>query len=163
MALTSIDQEIQDCLYIGNLDSKRDWGHAKDYVELQWKMLQQDEPDDYVIATGRQASVRHFIELSAKELGWGGITWEGKGVREIGRRKDINKVVVRVDNRYFRPTEVDSLLGDSSKAKNKLGWNPSISLEEIVSEMILNDKEIVSQKALLMKNGFNINISHIDT
>jgi len=163
MALTAIDQEIQDCLYIGNLDSKRDWGHAKDYVELQWKMLQQDEPDDYVIATGRQASVRHFIELSARELGWGGITWEGKGVKEIGRRKDSNKVVVRVDNRYFRPTEVDSLLGDSSKAKNKLGWNPSISLEEIVSEMILNDKEIVSQKALLMKNGFNINISHIDT
>ena len=163
MALTAIDQEIQDCLYIGNLDSKRDWGHAKDYVELQWKMLQQEEPDDYVIATGRQASVRHFIELSAGELGWGGITWEGKGVKEIGRRKDSNKVVVRVDNRYFRPTEVDSLLGDSSKAKNKLGWNPSISLEEIVSEMILNDKEIVSQKALLMKNGFNINISHIDT
>jgi len=163
MALTAIDQEIQDCLYIGNLDSKRDWGHAKDYVELQWKMLQQDEPDDYVIATGRQASVRHFIELSARELGWGGITWEGKGVKEIGRRKDSNKVVVRVDNRYFRPTEVDSLLGDSSKAKNKLGWNPSISLEEIVSEMILNDKEIVSKKALLMKNGFDINISHIDT
>ncbi len=163
MALTAIDQEIQNCLYIGNLDSKRDWGHAKDYVELQWKMLQQDEPDDYVIATGRQASVRHFIELSARELGWGGITWEGKGVKEIGRRKDSNKVVVRVDNRYFRPTEVDSLLGDSSKAKNKLGWNPSISLEEIVSEMILNDKEIVSQKALLIKNGFNINIPHIDT
>ena len=163
MALTAIDQEIQDCLYIGNLDSKRDWGHAKDYVELQWKMLQQEEPDDYVIATGRQASVRRFIELSAGELGWGGITWEGKGVKEIGRRKDSNKVVVRVDNRYFRPTEVDSLLGDSSKAKNKLGWNPSISLEEIVSEMILNDKEIVSKKALLMKNGFDINISHIDT
>jgi len=163
MALTAIDQEIQDCLYIGNLDSKRDWGHAKDYVELQWKMLQQDEPDDYVISTGRQASVRHFIELSAIKLGWGGIEWTGKGVKEIGRRKDSNKVVVRVDKRYFRPTEVDSLLGDSTKAKKKLGWNPSITLEELVSEMIINDKEIVSKKALLMNNGFNINISHIDT
>ena len=163
MALTAIDQEIQDCLYIGNLNSKRDWGHAKDFVELQWKMLQQDEPDDYVISTGRQASVRHFIELSAKKLGWGGIKWEGKGIKEIGRRNDSNEIVVRVDKRYFRPTEVDSLLGDSTKAKNRLGWSPSITLEELVSEMIINDKEIVSKKALLMNNGFNINISHIDT
>ena len=163
MALTAIDQEIQDCLYIGNLDSKRDWGHAKDYVELQWKMLQQNKPDDYVIATGRQASVRRFIELSALALGWGGISWEGKGINEIGKRKDSNKVVVRIDQRYFRPTEVDSLLGDASKAKNKLGWKPTISLEELVSEMIAKDTEIVSQKAFLMKNGFNINYSHIDT
>ena len=163
MALTAIDQEIQDCLYIGNLDSKRDWGHAKDYVKLQWKMLQQDEPDDYVIASGRQASVRHFIELSAIELGWGGILWEGEGINEIGRRKDSKKVVIRVDKRYFRPTEVDSLLGDPTKAKVKLGWEPTISLEDLVAEMITNDKKIVAKKALLIKNGFDINISHIDT
>ena len=163
MALTAIDQEIQDCLYVGNLDAKRDWGHAKDYVKLQWKMLQQDEPDDYVIASGRQASVRHFIELSAIELGWGGISWEGEGVNEVGRRKDSKQVVIRVDKRYFRPTEVDSLLGDSTKAKVKLGWEPTISLEDLISEMIINDKEIVAKKALLMKNGFDINISHIDT
>ena len=163
MALTAIDQEIQDCLYIGNLDSKRDWGHAKDYVKLQWKMLQQDEPDDYVIASGRQASVRHFIELSAIELGWGGILWEGEGINEIGRRKDSKKVVIRVDKRYFRPTEVDSLLGDFTKAKVKLGWEPTISLEDLVAEMITNDKKIVAKKALLIKNGFDINISHIDT
>ena len=163
MALTAIDQNIQECLYIGNLDSKRDWGHAKDYVKLQWKMLQQDEPDDYVIASGRQASVRHFIELSAIELGWGGISWEGEGLNEVGRRKDSKQVVIRVDKRYFRPTEVDSLLGDSTKAKVKLGWEPTISLEDLISEMIINDKEIVAKKALLMKNGFDINISHIDT
>ena len=163
MALTAIDQEIQDCLYVGNLDAKRDWGHAKDYVKLQWKMLQQDEPDDYVIASGRQASVRHFIELSAMELGWGGISWEGKGINEIGRRKDSKQIVIRVDKRYFRPTEVDSLLGDSTKAKVKLGWEPTISLEDLVAEMIINDKQIVAKKALLIKNGFDINISHIDT
>ena len=94
MALTTIDQNIQECLYIGNLDSKRDWGHAKDYVKLQWKMLQQDEPDDYVIASGRQASVRHFIGIGAIELGWGGISWEGKGVNEVGRRKDSNRLLL---------------------------------------------------------------------
>ena len=161
MALTSIDKKIQECLFIGNLDSKRDWGHASDYVELQWRMLQQDKPDDYVISTGRQESVRRFIELCAKKLGWGGIAWEGKSLEEVGRRLDTNEIVVRVDKQYFRPTEVDSLLGDSTKAKNKLGWEPSITLENLVSEMIENDKEIVSKKALLKENGFTMNISNI--
>ena len=161
MALTAIDMKIQECLFIGNLDSKRDWGHASDYVELQWRMLQQDEPDDYVISTGRQESVRRFIELCAKKLGWGGIAWEGIGLEEVGRRIDTNEIVVRVDQKYFRPTEVDSLLGDSTKAKNKLGWEPSITLENLVSEMIENDQEIVSKKALLKENGFTMNISNI--
>ena len=163
MALTAIDQNIQECLYIGNLDSKRDWGHAKDYVELQWRMLQQNEPDDYVISSGRQASVREFIELSAIELGWGGIEWEGQGINELGRRSDSKEVVIRVDKTYFRPTEVDSLLGDSTKAKQKLGWEPKITLEELISEMIKNDKEIVSRKSFLIQNGFDLNHSQIES
>ena len=121
------------------------------------EMLQQVEPDDYVIATGRQESVRRFIELSAKELGWGGIKWEGKNLDEVGRRKDNNMIVIRIDQRYFRPSEVDSLLGDSSKAKIKLGWQPSITLEELISEMIRNDKEIILKKSLLIKHGFKTN------
>ena len=107
--LSRIDAELDSCLYMGNLDSVRDWGHAKDYVEMQWRMLQQDEPEDFVIATGRQESVRSFIELSAKAIGWGGIEWEGEGVNEIGKRSDNGKVVVRIDPRYFRPTEVSTL------------------------------------------------------
>ena len=162
LGLTSIDKGIKECIYIGNLDAKRDWGHAKDYVELQWKILQQDNPEDFVISTGRQESVRRFIELSAEKLGWGGIEWEGKGLNEIGRRCDTNKVVVRVDKRYFRPTEVDSLLGDSSKAREKLGWKPKISLEELVSEMIENDEKIALQKSILKQYGFNINSNNID-
>ena len=162
LGLTSIDKGIQECIYIGNLDAKRDWGHAKDYVELQWKILQQDNPEDFVISTGRQESVRRFIELSAKKLGWGGIEWEGQGLNEIGRRCDTNKVVVRVDKRYFRPTEVDSLLGDSSKAREKLGWKPKITLEELVSEMIENDEKIALQKSILKQYGFNINSNNID-
>ena len=162
LGLTSIDKGIQECIYIGNLDAKRDWGHAKDYVELQWKILQQDNPEDFVISTGRQESVRKFIELSAKKLGWGGILWEGKGLNETGRRCDTNKVVVRVDKRYFRPTEVDSLLGDSSKAREKLGWKPKITLEELVSEMIENDEKIALQKSNLKQYGFKINSNNID-
>ena len=157
MGLSAIDSGIEDCLYVGNLDAKRDWGHAEDYVELQWKMLQQDNPEDYVIATGRQESVRRFIELSAVELGWGGINWEGKKLEEVGRRKDNNQIVIKIDKRYFRPSEVDSLLGDSSKAKNTLGWKPSKTLEDIISEMIKSDREIASQKSLLIKHGYKIN------
>ena len=156
MGLSAIDYGIEDCLYVGNLDAQRDWGHAEDYVELQWKILQQDNPEDYVIATGRQESVRRFIELSAIELGWGGIAWEGQKL-EVGRRKDNNKVVIRIDKRYFRPSEVDSLLGDSSKAKNNLGWQPSKTLEEIIAEMIKSDREIASKKSLLIKHGYKIN------
>ena len=106
---------------MGNLDSLRDWGHARDYVEMQWRMLQQETPEDFVIATGRQESVRRFIELSAGALGWGGIDWEGKAQSEIGRRKDTGAVVVRIDPRYFRPAEVETLLGDPTKAHSKLG------------------------------------------
>ena len=156
MGLTAIDRGISECLYVGNIDSLRDWGHAKDYVELQWKILQQDEPDDFVIATGRQESVRTFIELSAKELGWGGIQWEGKGLKEVGKRIDNGKMVIKIDKKYFRPSEVDSLLGDSSKAKEKLGWMPSTTLEEIVSEMIANDKEIFMKESFLKEHGFDI-------
>ena len=154
MGLNAIDQNIQKVLYMGNLDSLRDWGHVKDYVEIQWKILQQDEPDDFVIATGRQESVRKFIELSAKELGWEGILWEGKGLEEVGRRKDNGNIVIRVDPKYFRPSEVNSLLGDPTKAIKKLGWKPKYSLEELVSEMIQNDKEIVAKQAFLTKRRF---------
>ena len=158
--LARINQGLEECLYLGNLDALRDWGHAKDYVSMQWKMLQQDEPTDYVIATGRQESVRKFIELTAIELGWGGIKWEGEKLGEIGRRKDNNQIVIRVDKRYFRPCEVDSLIGDSSKAKVKLGWEPSITLEQLIKEMVANDKEIALKKSLLFKSGFKVNMTN---
>ncbi len=153
--LARINEGLDDCLYLGNLDSLRDWGHAKDYVEMQWLMLQQEKPEDYVIATGRQESVRNFINLAANEIGWGDILWKGEGVNEIGERKD-GKVVVRVDKRYFRATEVYSLLGDSSKAKIKLGWQPKISLEELVTDMIQADIEEAKKESVLKKEGFKI-------
>ena len=139
MALAKIQVGLQDCLYLGNLNSKRDWGHAKDYVEMQWRMLQRDTPKDYVIATGRQESVRRFIELSANFLGWGGIIWEGEGIKEIGRRSDNGQIVIRVDTNYFRPSEVDTLLGDAEQAEIDLGWKSSTNLEDLVEEMIIND------------------------
>jgi len=142
--LSRIDTGLSNCLYLGNLDSLRDWGHAKDYVEMQWRMLQQDKPEDYVIATGRQESVRKFVELVAFELGWEGIIWEGEKLQEIGKRKDNGEVVIRIDPKYFRPAEVSTLLGDATKAKNKLGWVPQISLEELVSEMVEVDKKLAS-------------------
>ena len=124
---------------MGNIDALRDWGHARDYVEMQWRMLQQEQPTDFVIATGRQKSVRTFIELSAKALGWGGIKWEGEGVDEIGRRLDNNEIIVRIDPKYYRPSEVQTLLGDPSLAKDKLGWTPTTTLEEMIQEMISAD------------------------
>ncbi len=139
MALAKINAGLQKCLYIGNLDALRDWGHAKDYVEMQWRMLQQEEPKDYVIATGRQESVRRFIEIAVKTLGWKEIIWEGKGINEIGIRSDNGEVVVKVDPSYFRPTEVETLLGDASLAEKLLNWKSSTSLEELVEEMIIND------------------------
>mgnify|MGYP001401899417 CR=1 FL=1 len=156
--LSQIDQGLTKYLYMGNIDSVRDWGHAKDYVEIQWKILQQEKPEDYVVATGRQESVRHFIELSAKELGWGGIYWEGEGINEIGRRKDNREVVIKIDKKYFRPCEVNSLIGDSSKANKKLGWHPKTKLEELVADMIKNDKELAKKEALLIKKGYELNI-----
>ncbi len=157
--LTRISLGLDKCLYMGNLDSIRDWGHAKDYVLMQWMMLQQEVAEDYVIATGRKETVRKFIELTAKELGWGdekndAIIWEGKGVNEIGLRGDTKEVVVRVDSRYFRPTEVDQLLGDPQKAYKKLGWVPKTTLEELVKEMVKSDIDKARKELFLIKKGF---------
>jgi len=137
--LCKIDIGLQECLHIGNLNSMRDWGHAKDYVEMQWRMLQQEKPEDYVIATGFQISVRKFIELTAEYLNWGGIEWEGKGLEEIGKRKDNGKIVIRVNSKFMRPAEVNTLLGDPTKAKMELGWEPKISIKALIQEMIESD------------------------
>ncbi len=154
--LARINQGFEDCLYMGNLDSLRDWGHAEDYIEMQWLMLQQDIPKDYVIATGRQESVRRFIEIASKVIGWGSIIWEGKGINEIGRREDNGKIIIRIDKRYFRPAEVESLLGDATKAMKELGWKPKIKLEELVKEMMHHDMEEASKEYFLKREGFNI-------
>jgi len=137
--LTRISVGKQECLYMGNINSLRDWGHAKDYVEMQWRMLQQKKPEDYVIASGQMTSVRKFIEMSAKELNWGGIDWEGEGIHEIGRRKDNGKIVIRISPELFRPAEVETLLGNAEKARKQLGWEPTTSLENLVKEMIEED------------------------
>ena len=141
---------------MGNLDALRDWGHARDYVEMQWRMLQQETPEDFVIATGRQESVRTFVELAANALGWGGILWEGSGIEETGRRSDTAEVVVRIDPRYFRPAEVETLLGDPTRAREKLGWTPSTTLEELVNEMINVDREEARKEAYLKRKGFKV-------
>ena len=152
--LSQIDQGLTNILYMGNIDATRDWGHAKDYVDIQWRILQQDKPEDFVVATGRQETVRKFIELSAKELGWGGIIWEGSGINEIGRRIDNKEIVIKIDKKYFRPCEVESLIGDATKANQKLSWKPKTTLEELVSDMIRNDKELAKKESLLIKEGF---------
>jgi GDPmannose 4,6-dehydratase len=154
--LARIDAGLDHCLYMGNLDSLRDWGHARDYVEMQWLMLQQEKPEDFVIATGRQESVRHFIELTATQLGWGGIQWTGQGIDETGSRVDTGAIVIRIDRRYFRPAEVETLLGDPSQAKLKLGWTPKITLEELVTEMVKADREEAAKEALLLREGFKV-------
>jgi GDPmannose 4,6-dehydratase len=142
-ALAAIKAGRQDCLYLGNLDALRDWGHAKDYVEMMWLMLQQDKPDDFVVATGVQYSVRYFVEIAARTLGMD-ISWRGQGLHEEGINS-MGNVIVRVDPRYFRPAEVETLLGDASKAKNKLGWKPQTSFEELVKEMVAKDYEAVQK------------------
>ncbi len=151
-ALARIKLGLQDCLYLGNLDALRDWGHARDYVEMQWLMLQQDQPDDFVIATGVQYSVRQFVDTAAKQLDIR-ITWTGNGVEEIGTDAD-DKVIVKVDPRYFRPTEVETLLGDPTKAKEKLGWVPQTSFEELVSEMVLEDFKSAKRDELVKEHGY---------
>jgi GDPmannose 4,6-dehydratase len=151
-ALARIKLGLQECLYLGNLDALRDWGHAKDYVEMQWLMLQQDHPEDFVIASGTQYSVRQFVEISAEELGIS-ITWKGKGVEEKGYDA-AGKCIVKVDPRYFRPTEVETLLGDPSKAKQKLGWTPKISFQELVAEMVREDLKSAERDELVKKHGF---------
>ena len=151
--LSRINHGLDECLYLGNLDAKRDWGHAKDYVEMMWKMLQNQKAEDFVISTGRMETVRRFCELTALRLGWGNkneqaIIWEGKGINEIGRRNDTGEVVIKVDSRYFRPTEVNHLLGNAEKAKNKLGWEAKTSLEEMIAEMVEEDEKIISSMKL---------------
>ena len=153
-ALARIKLGLQDCLYLGNLSALRDWGHAKDYVEMQWMMLQQEGPEDFVIATGVQNSVRDFVNAAARELGIK-MTWQGKGVDEIGMDQDSN-VIVRVDPRYFRPTEVETLLGDPGKARAKLGWVPKISFDELVAEMVREDLKIAKRDDLIKKHGYKV-------
>lgn len=157
-ALARIKLGLQDCLYLGNMDSLRDWGHAKDYVEMQWLMLQQEQPEDFVIATGVQYSVRDFVNAAAKELGMV-ITWRGEGVDEKGYLPSPTgggdeRCIVAVDPRYFRPTEVETLLGDASKAKDKLGWTPKISFDELVSEMVREDLKSAERDELVKNHGF---------
>lgn len=165
-ALARIKLGLQDCLYLGNLDAKRDWGHAKDYVEMQWLMLQQDIPDDFVIATGVQYSVRDFVNAAANELGMK-IKWQGRGIDEIGildtltpssetdhPTPSVGDRIIAVDKRYFRPTEVTTLLGDPSKAKSKLGWAPRITFNELVSEMIREDLKIAKRDELVKHHGY---------
>lgn len=151
-ALARIKLGLQDCVYLGNLNAKRDWGHAKDYVEMQWLMLQQEKPEDFVIATGVQYSVRDFISAAAKELGIQ-ILWEGEGVDEKGYDAH-GKCVVAIDPRYFRPTEVETLLGDPTKAKEKLGWTPRITFEELVAEMVREDLKSAERDELIKRHGY---------
>ena len=158
-ALSRIYLGLQDCLYLGNLDALRDWGHASDYVQMQWLMLQQEAPDDFVIATGEQHSVREFVNLCARELGVA-IKWEGEGVNEKGINMANDKIIVEVDPAYFRPTEVETLLGDPSKAKEKLGWAPRIDFPSLVTEMVQVDLEEAKRDELCNRAGFRINNCH---
>ena len=166
--LANIAQGLEDCLYLGNMDALRDWGHAKDYVRMQWLMLQQEQPEEFVIATGVQFSVRQFVQWSAEHLGIT-LRFEGSGVDEVGIVESISgdsapalkvgDVIVRVDKRYFRPSEVETLLGDPSKAKQKLGWTPEITVQEMCAEMVAEDLQAAKRTALLKANGYDISIS----
>ena len=151
-ALARIKLGLQDCLYLGNLDAKRDWGHAKDYVEMQWLMLQQEVPEDFVIATGVQYSVRDFVIAAANEISLD-ITWERKGKGEKGYNAE-GDCIIAVDPRYFRPTEVETLLGDPSKAKEKLGWVPKISFKSLVSEMMAEDLKSAERDNMIKSHGY---------
>lgn len=151
--LARIKLGLQDCLYLGNLNARRDWGHARDYVEVQWLMLQQEAPEDFVIATGRQFSVRDFVNAAADELGMG-IRWQGEGVDEVGTLDGNDRAVIRVDRRYFRPTEVESLLGDGTKAREKLGWTPKTTFRELVAEMVREDLKTAERDALVKERGY---------
>lgn len=157
-ALARIKLGLQSCLYLGNMNAKRDWGHARDYVEMQWLMLQQETPEDFVIATGRQYSVRDFVDLAARELGMP-IQWVGEGVSEIGLDNKGN-TIVKVDPRYFRPAEVETLLGDASKAKRKLGWEPKTTFAELVAEMVREDLKGAERDELVRKHGYAAHAIH---
>ena len=166
--LANISQGLESCLYMGNIDALRDWGHAKDYVRMQWLMLQQDKPEDFCIATGKQYSVRQFIKWSAKELGID-LKFKGTGLDEIGIVNFIEEgrspilspgdVIIRIDKRFFRPAEVETLLGDPTKAKEKLGWTPEITVQEMCKEMVNNDLQEAKKNILLNNNGFFVTIS----
>ncbi len=166
--LANIAQGLEECLYMGNLDALRDWGHAKDYVRMQWMMLQQDQPEDFVIATGVQYSVRQFIQWSAQELGIT-LRFEGQGVDEVAivdkiegdnaLALKVGQAIVKIDPRYFRPTEVETLLGDPSKAKAKLGWTPEITVQQMCAEMVATDLQDAKRHALLKANGYQVNVS----
>ena len=166
--LANIAQGLDQCLYMGNMDALRDWGHAKDYVRMQWLMLQQDQPEDFVIATGVQYSVRQFIEWSAQEVGIS-LKFEGQGINEVAivtaiagsnaPALKVGDVIVRVDPRYFRPTEVETLLGDPTKAKQKLGWVPEITVQEMCKEMVAADLQEAKRHALLKANGYAVSVS----
>ena len=166
--LANMAQGLDSCLQLGNMDALRDWGHAKDYVRMQWMMLQQDQPDDFVIATGKQMSVREFVRLSARELGVE-LEFEGVGVDEIAvvstiagalaPALSVGQVIVRVNPRYFRPAEVETLLGDPSKAKELLGWEPEISVEEMCAEMVGYDLDQAIQKSLLKTHGYHVPVA----
>jgi len=151
--LSRIRLGLQDCLYVGNLNALRDWGHASDFVEMQWLMLQQDEPEDYVIATGEQHSVKDLIETAAGELDMA-IRWKGSGLEEVGIEQGSGKVIVAVDPRYHRPTEVDTLLGDATKARQKLGWKPRRSFKELIAEMVASDLKEAERDRLCQQEGF---------
>jgi GDPmannose 4,6-dehydratase len=163
--LANISQKLETCLYMGNIDSLRDWGHAKDYVRMQWMMLQQDEPEDYVIATGKQYSVREFIRWTAEELGIS-LEFSGKGIDEVATVVEvqgdkepavkIGDVVMRIDPRYFRPAEVETLLGDPSKAKKQLGWEPQITAREMCAEMVLEDLKTARRHAVLKAHELDL-------
>jgi len=167
-ALANIAQGLESCLYLGNMNAKRDWGHARDFVRMQWMMLQQDHPEDFVIATGRQISVRDFVVMAAREIGVE-IAFSGQGTDEIGTVTAVSgdqvpgirkgDVIVRVDTHYYRPAEVEELLGDPTKAKQKLGWVPEITVEAMITEMMATDMEKARQHALLRKHGHEVNFS----
>jgi GDPmannose 4,6-dehydratase len=167
--LARIALGLQDCLYLGNLDARRDWGHARDYVEAQWLILQQKQPEDYVIATGRQYSVRDFVDRAVKELGIA-LSWKGKGTKEVGVVDSVDQsrvtnhqsrspkrgdIIVRVDPRYFRPTEVNALLGDAGKARRKLGWKPKVTFSQLVAEMVGEDLKSAERDGLVKRHGFS--------
>jgi GDPmannose 4,6-dehydratase len=152
-ALARIKLGLQETVWLGNLNAKRDWGHAKDYVEMMWLMLQQQQAEDYVIATGEQYSVRQFVEAACKEIGVK-LAWKGEGVDEKGY-DELGRCVVAVDPRYFRPTEVETLLGDASKARQKLGWKPRIKFTDLVAEMMREDLKAAERDELVKKHGFN--------
>ncbi len=153
--LARVSVGLDDCLYLGNLGARRDWGHARDYVRAQWLMLQQDEPEDFVIATGEQRSVRDFVEAAAERLGMR-LKWDGSGVEEQGVDVKTGRTVVRVDPRYFRPAEVDTLLGDASRARAKLGWTPATSFATLVDEMVARDLEVARRDLMVQREGFQV-------